>query len=90
MWIYDDNDFFVKNEIIDDLKNDMDIVQMLVEIEHTYNGLFEDNPMVFKYKGFSLESEREVFIQKLRDMVNLIQERVGDKYIVDDQIDYNL
>jgi hypothetical protein len=90
MWIYDDNDFLVDNEIIDDLKNDMDIVQILEEIEHTYNGLFEDNPIVFNYKGFSLESEREKFIQKLRDMVNLIQERVGDKYIVDDQIDYNL
>jgi hypothetical protein len=90
MWIYDDNDFLVDNEIIDDLKNDMDIVPMLDEIEHTYNGLFEDIPIVFKYKGFSIESEREEFIQKLRDMVNLIQERVGDKYIVDDQIDYNL
>jgi hypothetical protein len=90
MWIYDDNNFLVDNEIIDDLKNDMDIVQMLDQIEHTYNGLYEDNPIFLNYKGFSLESEREEFIQKLRDMVILIQKRVGDKYIVDDQIDYNL
>jgi hypothetical protein len=90
MWIYDDNDFLVDNKIIDDLKTDIDIVQMLDEIENTYNGLFEDNPIVFEYKGFSLESEREEFIQKLREMVNLIQERVGDKYTIDDQIDYYL
>jgi hypothetical protein len=86
MWIYDEKDELVDNVLIEELKGELEIDKMLAEIQSIYDALFEDNDISFEYKGFTLETEKEVFIQKIENVVSLIKEKVGNMYLFENRI----
>ncbi|GGE06407.1 hypothetical protein GCM10011571_04420 [Marinithermofilum abyssi] len=70
-----------------ELKNEIEIDKMLVEIQSIYDTLFEDNAINFEYKGFTKELDKEVFMQKVEKVTSMIKEKVGDKYLIENKID---
>ncbi|HZG14450.1 MAG TPA: hypothetical protein VE710_05440 [Candidatus Bathyarchaeia archaeon] len=86
MWVYDEKDELLDNDLIDELKNDTEIDKMLLEIQSTYDELFEDNPIVFEYKGFTQESERKAFLQKVENAISLIKQKIGENYILENKV----
>jgi hypothetical protein len=43
MWIYDENDELIDNDIIEELKSEKEINEMLMEIQVIYDSLFIDS-----------------------------------------------
>lgn len=83
MWVYNANGELVENDLVEELKNDIEIDHMFVEIQSIYDGLYEDDAMNFEYIGFASEIEKEAFIQKVENAISLVKERVGDKYLIE-------
>ncbi len=88
MWIYNENGDLSKNEIVAELEGDAYIVQALEKIQEIFNQLFIDNELVFEYKGFSNEQEREDFIRLWNKSVELIQNKISVAYRVEDKMDF--
>lgn len=86
MWLYDENDELVDNDLVEELKNDTEIDKMFVEIQSIYDGLYEDDAINFEFKGFTNEFEKEVFIQKVENVISLVREKVGDKYLIESKV----
>src|SRR5699024_8926200 len=83
MWVYNENGLLVENDLDEELKDDSEIDNMFVEIQSIYDGLYEDNVVSFEYIGFTSEIEKEAFIQKVENVISLVKDRVGDKYLIE-------
>lgn len=86
MWIYNEKGELVDNDLVEELKNEIQIDNMLLEIQSIYDDLYEDNAISFEFKGFTQELEKESFIQKVEDVISVIMEKVGDKYLIEKKI----
>jgi hypothetical protein len=63
MWIYDENDELVDDDIVKELKSESEINEMLMAIQRIYDSLFIDDSKIFEYKGFVNSAERAEFIE---------------------------
>ncbi|MEI3613632.1 hypothetical protein [Pseudogracilibacillus sp. SO30301A] len=86
MWEYNENGELVDNDLVEELKHDVGIDCMFVELQNIYDGLYEDNAINFEYRGFSNEVEKEAFIKKVEKAISLVKEKVGEKYIIENNI----
>jgi len=66
MWVYNENDELVENDLVEELKNDAEIDNMFVEIQSIYDGLYEDDAINFEFKGFTNEIEKMSLFLKLK------------------------
>jgi len=86
MWVYNENRELVDNDLVAELKNDIEIDNMFVEIQNIYDGLYEDDAINFEFKGFTNELEKRVFIQTVENLVSLVREKVGHKYLIENKL----
>ncbi|BAD63595.1 hypothetical protein ABC1056 [Shouchella clausii KSM-K16] len=87
MWIYNERGELVDNDLVGELEGEDEIDNMLLEIQNIYDNLFEDNTINFEYKGFSNENEKTLFLKKVENTVELIKEKLGDKYLVENKVE---
>jgi hypothetical protein len=87
MWIYDENEEHVDNDIVEELKSESDINEMLMEIQEIYDSLFIDDSKAFEYKGFVNNMVRAEFIEKIDKVVVLLEKKLGATYIIVNDID---
>jgi len=86
LWVYDQDNKLINNDLVGELKNEIEIENQLNEIQEIFNGLFEDNPILFEYKGFSKESDKENLQKKINKVILEIEEKIGNKYIIENKI----
>ncbi|CEE00434.1 hypothetical protein BT1A1_0579 [Caldibacillus thermoamylovorans] len=55
IWIYNEQGELVDNDLVEELKGEDEIDNMLLEIQNIYDSPFEDNAINFEFKGFSNE-----------------------------------
>jgi hypothetical protein len=87
IWIYNENDELVDNDIVEELKIERDIDEMLMEIQGIYDSLFIDDSKTFEYKGFVNSMVRAEFLEKIDKVVVLIEKKLGATYIIVNGID---
>jgi hypothetical protein len=87
LWIYDDNEDLVDNDLPKELSEDKEVEDAFVEIQNVYDSLFVDNLTEFRYIGFSNDSDKDKFIEMIDDAVSLIESKLGDGYVIEKKID---
>lgn len=88
LWVYNEKGEIVLNDLPDELKAEIDIQNLLKDIQATYDSLFIDNKVEFRYKGFDNEVEENEFRGKLAKVVQLIGEKMGNIYKIENSIDF--
>lgn len=86
MWIYEEDGELLKNDIADEINDQIYIKQQLDLIQMTYNNLFINNETVFKYIGYSDELEKEDFQRRVDDIVELIHLKLSQFYTIENRI----
>ncbi|QDR79929.1 hypothetical protein [Sporomusa termitida] len=88
LWIYNEKGEIILNDLPDELKTEVDIQNLIKDIQVTYNSLFIDNKVEFRYKGFDNEAEENEFRDKLTKMVQAIEKNMGNIYKIENSIDF--
>lgn len=88
VWIYNKNDELVENDLPSNLIGDNDIDPKFVRIQEIYDSLYLDDGKEFKYIGFKDNENRENFFRELLFAIKLLQAKVSNEYIIEDNIDY--
>lgn len=87
MWIYNEDNEFIDNDLVGELKDDAEVDSILMNIQETYDKLYEDDEVSFEYEGFKDENEKKKFTLEIQDAIDLIKLKVADKYIVENCIE---
>lgn len=87
VWIYDENNELLENDLPPYLIGHRDIDPEFVRIQEVYNGLFLDNETEFKYIGFKDAEKREQFLKELFSAIELLKSKLTDEYIIEDNTD---
>lgn len=66
------------------------LVKMNDDIQRKYDNLFIANEHEFSYIGFPTVDEAHAFADELREFARLVKECLGDKYIIEDRLYYDL
>jgi len=89
LWVYNEEGKLPTNCLIPtELVGDLEIIELMKEINETYIGLFVNDATVFEYKGFATKKEESNFGQKIKRVMDLIKQRVGDSYVIETLYDY--
>ena len=88
IWVYNEKGEIVLNDVPNELKNEIDIQNLLTDIQDKYDSLFIDNKVEFRYKGFDNEVEKKKFISKISKVVQLIESKVGNTYKIENSIHF--
>jgi hypothetical protein len=86
MWVYDENGELLDNDLVEELKSEKDIDEKLMEIQRVHNSLFIDDSITFEYNGFTDDSIRTSYIEKIEDVFILLKEKLGERYIIENDI----
>lgn len=87
MWIYNEDNEFIDNDLVEELKDDVEVDSILMNIQETYDKLYEDDEVSFEYAGFKDENEKKKFTLEIQGAIDLIKLKVADKYIVENCIE---
>lgn len=87
IWVYNEKNELMYNDLPDELKNEAEIQELLKYIQITYDNLFIDTEVEFKYKGFDDEVRKIEFLRKTSKVMQLIESRLGDIYKIENKID---
>lgn len=83
VWIYNEKDQLITNDLPDYLTGDEIIKSMFVDIQNSFNNLYIDNEKEFKFKGFSSEEKENLFVGYVSRAVNMLKQRVNKSTIVE-------
>ena len=86
MWIYEENGELLKNDIADELNDQLYIKKQLDLIQLTYNNLFINNETEFKYNGYSDVLEKEDFQKRVDKLVEQIHIKLDQIYSIENKI----
>ena len=82
IWIYDENGDFIDNDLIEEIKSETRLIQMLDELQNKFESLYINNTTEFKYIGFNSEVDKKNFQEKVNEVYNFLCELLGEKYII--------
>lgn len=88
VWIYNENDELVENDLPPNLIGDIDIDSQFVRIQEIYDSLYLDDGKEFEYIGFKENEERKSFFRELLLAINLLKDKVNDEYIIENNMEY--
>ena len=80
VWVYDENNELIDNDLPDTIKNNPQIRSLCTEIQNIYDSLYINNDTEFTYQGFNSEEERKEFSEKLTQLKGLLRETAGEEY----------
>lgn len=87
MWIYNEDNEFIDNDLVNELKDDSELDNILMNIQETYDKLYEDDGLSFEYEGFKDENEKKKFILEIQSAIELIKLKVSDKYTIENCVE---
>lgn len=87
LWIYDENDVLVDNDLVEELATNVEIESELVKIQEEYDNLFMDSEKEFSFLGFKDKYQKEAFVSRVKEIHTKIKRVVGEYYIVEDVVD---
>ena len=88
VWIYNDNNELETNDLPEYLIGDETIDPIFVELQKTYDNLFVDNKVDFKFVGFTSVEEKNKFLDRIIYAYNLLKEKVKNDTTVEVDIEY--
>lgn len=89
MWIYDENNILINNDIVDGLSTNKSIDSLLTSIQDEFDALFVDNGTEFYFDGFKNNNDKSNFVNKVQEVYTQIKNEVGKDYIIENLIDIN-
>ena len=87
IWIYDEYGKFIDNNLVEEIKNDKKMLNMLLDIQEKFDSLYLDNHVEFKYIGFSSDTERSSFQEMLHNVYNNLCSLLNEKYNIVNMVD---
>ena len=87
VWIYSKDNEFIDNDLVEELKNNSEIDNMLMNIQEIYNKLYKDDGLSFTYEGFKSQSQRKRLILNIEKVIDLMRLEVSDKYIIENCVE---
>lgn len=87
MWIYSEENELIDNDLVEELKDDVQVDNVLMKIQNIYDKLFEDNEVSFGYQGFKDEKEKENFILEVENAIELIKSKVDKSYMIENCVE---
>lgn len=87
IWIYDEDDVLIDNDLPDELVHDEELDELLMRIQKTYDGLYNDTKDNFEYVGFVSEKDKEFFEKDLSQAVDILEAILTEKYIFENKVD---
>lgn len=88
VWIYNDSNELVTNDLPEHLIGDETIDPLFVGIQRTYDNLFVDDKTDFKFVGFTSVEEKNKFLDRIIYAYNLLKEKVKNDTTVEVDIEY--
>ena len=86
IWIYDENNNLIGNDLPDNLLKDKEAVKLRNLISKKYDNLFIDNDEEFKYIGFQSKTDEEEFIYLANSFYNLLVCKVGNEFFIENNL----
>jgi hypothetical protein len=83
IWLYDNNNNLIDNELPSNLVGDAVIDTLFVNLQEVFDSLFINDGIEFKYVGFIQENLKHEFIQQLDNAIIILKERIGNRYIIE-------
>jgi hypothetical protein len=80
VWIYSDTGSFVDNDLPKELLEDKELDERFMNLQKTYDNLFTDDGVEFKFNGFSKEIEREAYLFEMEQAVDELKVKAGENY----------
>lgn len=84
MWIYDEKDRLVDNDLPPHLIGD-EVDSAFTHIQEVYDSLFGDDGKEFRYIGFEDGKKEERFKEELSKTISLLKSKLNDEYIIESQ-----
>ena len=86
IWVYNENDELLDNYLPDDLNDESELTCLLKEIAREYDNLYENNEVVFEFRGFQDELSKRLFFDKVSRAIDLLVSEAGKRYEVEVKI----
>ena len=84
IWIYDENNDLIENDLPLYLIGDADIDPIFVHIQEIFDSLYLNDGAEFKYIGFRDQEQRELFARDIFLAINLLKSKLNSEYIIDE------
>ena len=86
VWLYDENDNFIDNELPDEIIGDVEIDPLCVSLQEQYDSLYKNDGNEFAYVGFENTVSKNEFLAKLIHVVKILNEKIGKYYEIENSI----
>lgn len=83
VWIYDEDNKLIDNDLPSELIGDPEIDPLLVHIQEVFDSLFLDDKKEFKYIGFKNAEQRKSFLEEVSSSVTLLRNKLNGGYTVE-------
>lgn len=84
VWIYNENNELIENDLPAGLIGDTEIEPILVHIQEIFDSLYLNDTKEFRYIGFRDQEQRELFEEELSTAINLLKSKLNGEYIIDE------
>lgn len=84
IWIYNEHNEFISNDLPDSLIGNSAIDSLFVRIQKTYDSLYLNDGIEFKYIGFTNSKAKASFCEELSTAVDILSQELKGQYVVDD------
>lgn len=86
IWIYDENNDLITNDLPDILINDLEIDPLCVKLQEEFDALYLDSNIEFKYGGFENEDIKVQFVSSINNIESILHKKVGSDYEIINEI----
>lgn len=85
VWIYNENNELVENDLPPYLTDDAEIDSTFVHIQEMFDSLYLNKEEEFKYIGFRNQEQRELFGKELFRVIDLLKSKLNGEYTIDER-----
>lgn len=83
VWIYDEDNKLIDNDLPSELIGDPEIDPLFVHIQDVFDSLFLNDKKEFKYIGFKTAEQRQLFLEEVSSSVRLLTNKLGSEYMIE-------
>ncbi len=89
IWLYDENDEIIDNDNPPEWEDDKTLTDAFMAVSDLYDSFFIDNDKEFRYVGCPDEKTRNKLKSLISKAVNLLLEKNNNKYIIQNDMNYD-
>lgn len=86
IWIYDESNELITNNLPDILINDLEIDPFCVKVQEEFDALYLDSNIEFKYIGFENEDIKVQFVSSIHNIESMLHKKIGSDYEIINEI----